>query len=96
MTTMTTKELEDVIGSPEVQELMQRLATYGLGICLPHSHDDSDATAPLPAGVVQFEEGLRVSFVPEDDPRLVGAVPVSWKWDGGVRVVGRCRQGHGV
>jgi hypothetical protein len=85
---------QPVTADPEVQELMRRLAPYGLGVCLPHMHVTEQELTPLPPGTVQFEADLRVSFVDEHDPEVQAALPVAWVWDDGVRVVGRCRQGH--
>lgn len=96
MSLPTAGEIERTLSEPEVQEMMRRLATRGLGVFLPHMHTNSDALAPLPSGVVQFEADLQVSFVSEDDAEAAEAVPVGWIWDEGVRVVGRCRQGHTV
>lgn len=90
----TASEAERSIQSAEVQELMQRLAAYGLGVFAPHMHTSDNDLVPLPRGVIQFEADLRVSFPSEDDPQVEGALPVGWVWDEGVRVVGRCRQGH--
>lgn len=46
---------QPVTADPEVQELMRRLAPYGLGVCLPHMHVTEQELAPLPQGTVQFE-----------------------------------------
>jgi len=87
-------DMDEIVARPDVQEMMRRLAQYGLGVCLPHAHDDDDLL-PLPPGLVQYEEELHVSFVPEDSPEAVTALPVSWMWDEcHVRITGRCRQGH--
>jgi hypothetical protein len=89
-------DVDEIVARPEIQDVMRRLAEHGLGVCLPHAHDDDDLL-PLPPGLVQYEEELRVSFVPEDSPEATTALPVSWMWDGDrVRVTGRCRQGHTI
>ncbi len=92
--TLDVNTAQQTIADPEVQELMRRLARYGLGVCLPHMHVTEERLAPLPQGVVQFEADLQVSFVDEHYPEVQAALPVAWLWDEGARVVGRCRQGH--
>lgn len=71
----------DSIHLPEVQELVKRLAEYGLAVALPHMHGDDGMLAPLPADQVAYEDGLRVSFLRKDDPILESAVAVMWRWD---------------
>ena len=69
---------------PEVQELVKQLAAYGLGVSLPHMHDQAGNMVPLPEGVVQVEDDdLRASFVPAD--QVVGTpdrqyLTVGWRW----------------
>lgn len=70
------------IEEPEVQEMLRRLAPYGLGVFMPHLHPDEGGFAPLPEDLVQLEGDLQVSFVRRNDPRLKEAVPVGWVWDG--------------
>lgn len=38
----------DSIHLPEVQELVKRLAEYGLAVALPHMHGDDGMLAPCP------------------------------------------------
>lgn len=68
---------------PEVQEMIRRLAAYGLGVCLPHMHDAAGNMLPLPEGVLQVEDDLHVSFVPAEqvkDTPDTAYVPVGWGW----------------
>jgi hypothetical protein len=92
---LTAAEIDIAVHNPEVLAMMERLAQYGLGVCVPHMHTATDAMASLPEGTVQYEENLGVSFRREDDPAVLAAQPVSWFWANGPRVTGRCRQGHG-
>lgn len=79
------KELQvaqESIELPEVQEMLRKLSKYNLGIYMPHMHDDqTGAFRPLPSGITQVEDGLRVSFQPEeectDQPDL-SYMPVGW------------------
>src|SRR5205085_6123033 len=67
----------------EVQEMLQKLAKYNLGICMPHMHDETTGQFQvMPSGLTQVEDGLRVSFRPTEevennDERYV---PVGWFW----------------
>ena len=74
---------QQAIELPEVQEMVRRLAAYGLGVSLPHMHDSAGNMLPLPAGVVQVEEDMVVSFRPaeqvRDTPEAV-YVSVGWGW----------------
>ena len=68
---------------PEVQELVKRLAAYGLGVFMPHMHDEAGNMLPLPAGMVQVEDELTVSFKPVDqvvETPNVRYLPVGWTW----------------
>ena len=64
---------------PEVQEMMRRLSQFGLGIMVPHYHTDEENFAPLPNGMVQFENDLQVSFKNRSE---IGehVIPVGWRW----------------
>ena len=65
------KELQvaqDSIELPEVQEMLRKLSQYNLGIYMPHMHDEqTGAFQPLPPGITQVEDGLKVSFQPEEE-----------------------------
>lgn len=91
------KELQiaqDSIELPEVQEMLQKLSQYNLGIYMPHIHNEqTGAFQPLPSGITQVEDGLKVSFRPEEEcanqPNL-SYMPVGWFWDAGATSM--CRQ----
>ena len=68
---------------PEVLELMKKLAEHGLGVFMPHIHPPEGGFAPLPAGTVQLEGNLKVSFVDESCEDLRSAIPVGWTWSEG-------------
>ena len=69
---------------PEVQEMARRLSAYGLGVFMPHMHDEAGNMLPLPEGVVQVEgEDLRASFVSADqvtDTPEKRFLTVGWRW----------------
>jgi hypothetical protein len=45
---------QEAINLPRVQQIMEELSQYNLGICIPHIHQDVTGDfAPLPDGVVQ-------------------------------------------
>jgi len=73
---------QSAIHLPEVQEMLKKLAQYNLGVFMPHMHGEgSGEFQVLPRGVVQLEDGLRVSFVQEEsisDPDSY--VPIGWVW----------------
>ncbi len=69
------------IKTKEVQDLVKALSVFGLGVFLPHMHDEATgAMVPLPEGIVQIEEDLKVSFVPADQAGD-HTIPVAWRWD---------------
>ena len=74
---------QSAINLPEVQEMLQKLSAFNLGIFMPHRHEDeTGAFEVLPQGIIQLEDGLRVSFVEEhtiSDPESY--VPVGWVWN---------------
>jgi hypothetical protein len=75
---------QEAIELPEVQEMLQKLSRYNLGIYLPHMHDEkTGAFEPLPDGITQVEEGLKVSFKSEEEC-TDSYVPVGWFWRAGI------------
>ncbi|ABM39763.1 hypothetical protein [Polaromonas naphthalenivorans] len=73
--------------SAEVQEMLRQLSAYGLGICMPHMHDEATGEfQPLPDEIMQVEAGLAVSFQPTAEiARQAGRfLPVAWVWRDGV------------
>ena len=80
----------DAIHHPDVQHAMKLLGKHGLGVFLPHIHTDHGMES-LPKQMMQFEQGLRVSFVPTGTPALEQAIPVGWVWDNETATVaGKC------
>ncbi len=72
---------------PEVQEMLRRLSAHGLGIFMPHMHDEETGDfLPLPDQVVQVESGLAVSFQPSSEVALQAGrfLPVAWVWRNGM------------
>ena len=73
---------------PEVQEILRRLSAFHLGVYMPHSHDEqTGAFQVLPAGVLQVEDDLQVSFQAADEP-TGSYVPVAWVWRDGELTAG--------
>ena len=71
---------------PEVQEMLQRLSAYGLGVFMPHMHDAiTGRFQPLGDELVQVESGLEVSFQPMDEVEKQAGryLPVGWCWRAG-------------
>jgi hypothetical protein len=78
---------QEAIDLPEVQEMLRKLADHNLGIYMPHMHNErTGAFEPLPSGIRQVEDGLRVSFKPDgeciDSPER-SYLPVGWYWNAG-------------
>ena len=74
---------------PEVQEMLRRLSSHGLGICMPHMHDDTSGDfLSLPDDVMQVEAGLEVSFQHAAEIANQGDrfLPVAWVWRDGMPV----------
>ncbi len=71
----------------EVQEMLRRLAAHGLGICMPHMHDENTGEfQALPDQLMQVEAGLAVSFQPTAEiAKHAGRfLPVAWVWREGM------------
>ena len=74
----------------EVQEMLRRLSAHGLGICMPHMHDEQTGEfQPLAEELVQVESGLEVSFQPtaEISKHSDHFLPVAWIWRDGAQVL---------
>jgi hypothetical protein len=91
MTTTFVHEAGKAVESNTVQAILKTLSRYGLGVCVPHAHDErTGAFTRLPNGMVQSESDLKISFVERsslDDQD----VPVAWVWDDGAQVVQSCQ-----
>ena len=73
--------------SAEVQEMLRRLSTHGLGICLPHMHDENTGEfQPLARQLMQVESGLEVSFQPTAEIATQPGrfLTVAWVWRDGM------------
>lgn len=73
--------------SAEVQEMLRRLSAHGLGICMPHMHDENTGEfQPLARQLLQVEAGLEVSFRPTAEiAKQAGRfLPVAWVWRDGM------------
>ena len=73
--------------SAEVQEMLRRLSTHGLGICMPHMHDENTGEfQALHDQLVQVESGLAVSFQPTAEIAAQAGrfLPVAWVWRDGM------------
>ena len=71
---------------PEVQEMLQRLSAYGLGVFMPHMHDAiTGRFQPLGDELMQVETDLEVSFRPIDEVEKQAGryLPVGWCWRAG-------------
>ncbi len=80
------KTAQKAIHLPEVQEILRRLSEYGLGIFMPHMHDEETGEfQPLPDEVIQVESGLEVSFHPMEEiaNQTHRFLPVGWFWRAG-------------
>ena len=79
---------------PEVQEMLRRLSGHGLGIFMPHMHDERTGDfLSLPDDVTQVEAGLEVSFQPaaEIASQADRFQPVAWLWrTGAVTAAAAC------
>ena len=82
----TLKAAQEAIHFPEVQEMLRKLSMHGLGIFMPHMHDERTGEfQPLPEHVAQVESGLAVSFQPADEvaTQTDQFLPVGWVWRAG-------------
>lgn len=64
-----------------VQEIAKELSVYGLGICVPHIHEN-DSVLPLPTDKIQYENDLTVTFLGRDEFEATRntAFPVQWSY----------------
>ena len=73
--------------SGEVQEMLRRLSAHGLGIFMPHMHDENTGEfQPLARQLMQVESGLEVSFQPTSEITTQAGrfLPVAWVWRDGM------------
>ena len=90
----TLRKAQEAMHLPEVQEILERLAKYKLGIFMPHMHDEKTGEFQLLADdVMQVESGLQVSFktTQEISNQTDRFLPVAWLWrDGATSVSAAC------
>ena len=75
---------------PEVQEMLRKLSHHGLGIFMPHMHNEHTGEfQALPDEVVQVESGLAVSFQPttQNFNHVDRFLPVGWFWRKGASTI---------
>lgn len=81
---------QDAMQHPEVQEMLERLSKYKLGIFMPHMHDERTGEfQPLADDVMQVESGLQVSFKPTEEiaNQSNRFLPVAWFWRAGAKSI---------
>ncbi len=76
------RRAQEAIQTHEVQQMLQRLAEFNLGICMPHMHTEAQDFAPIPTDTVQVESNLRVSFAVRSEVPA-NSLPVAWRWEAG-------------
>lgn len=77
---------QDAMHLPEVQEMLEKLSKYQLGIFMPHMHDEKTGEFQLlDDDVMQVESGLQVSFKPTEEilNQSDQFLPVAWFWHAG-------------
>ena len=86
----TLKAAQDAMHLPEVQEMLERLSKYKLGVFMPHTHDEkTGGFQPLADDVIQVESGLQVTFKPTEEiaNQSDRFLPVAWFWRAGAMSV---------
>lgn len=82
------------LSDKKLQGLIQELSSYGLGVCVPHSHKEDGSIVDLPVGMVSVEQDLKVSFMLAEEVEKDHFVPIAWRWESdGVNVVSLCCKG---
>ena len=80
---------------PEVKAMIEKLASYNLGVYSLHMHDKNGETVPLPEDVIVMEKDQKISFAQGDqcasgESRQMAAA-VGWRYhSGAVQVFSRC------
>src|SRR3712207_3069076 len=69
------------VRTPEVQEMIRKLADHNLGVCMPHMHPEGGGFAELPADRISLERKSSFIHASEADP--VNTLPVAWHWKDG-------------
>lgn len=79
----------NAISRPDVLTMIQELSKYGLGVCVPHMHNNEEGFAQLPNDIVAVEENLVVSF--KHRASIIDAIPVAWRWNEELQAVQMCQ-----
>lgn len=77
---------QKAIESKEVQDIIEQLGKYNLGVCMPHMHTQDNKFGELPKHTVQVERKLVTSFIPASEVDSKTMIPVMWRWVDGVVV----------
>ena len=80
------RSAREAVQLPEVQEMLRRLSGHGLGIFMPHLHDERTGDfLVLPDDLTLVEAGLEVSFQPATDiaNQADRFLSVAWLWRAG-------------
>jgi hypothetical protein len=75
------EEAANNINQPRIHEIMKELSRYGLGVSVPHAHDENGNFIRLEKGMVSLEENLNVSFHSSKDVSNENYLTVGWRWD---------------
>jgi hypothetical protein len=65
---------------PELLAHIKALSKWGLGVTIPHAHDEYGEFKILPTGMMALEEDLSVRFVSTELLKTNDIVPVGWMW----------------
>ena len=82
---------QEAIQTIEIQEIIKKISSFGLGVFIPHMHPEERGFAELPAGMVSLEKNLNVTFVNQEE--ITGeSIAVGWRWDEELQTVSACKQ----
>lgn len=77
------------IQTKELRALIEQLARYNLGVCMPHMHVQEGAFSELPPDMISLEQ--QSAFIPAMEADPENTLPVAWRWENGtVIVAGSC------
>jgi hypothetical protein len=71
----------------KIIQAMQTLAEFGLGVSVPHAHDEKGNFTALESGVISCEENSRVSFHTKENIPYDNPVAVGWRWNQDTQLV---------
>ena len=88
------KIAQKAIDTEEVQEMIEQLAKYNLGVCMPHMYTDNKRLVELPKDMIQQERQLVTSFVHSSEVDDKTKITVAWRYiDGEVVSAAECNGG---